>query len=319
MNTSHLNFNQLDLNLLRIFEAIYQYRQLSKAADKLALTPSAVSHALRRLRTFFDDPLFTRHGRVLVPTATCESLAPDLLASISSLRNLLSGAHTFEPGQSQQSFRISMPEALENNLLPAIAEASFRSAPHIKLESVAIDRTRLADRLSNRELDLAIDVALPLSEPVCHQPIFSDSFCVLGHNLPDTLDADFYLKSRHVAVSTRAKGLVVEDIGLLKQGMQRDVRVRCQNYHSAAALAQKNHFLLTAPTRLASILEQNFDLQVRPMPVKISAIQLHLYWHQQLEKDPATCWLREIVTNLYKDALQNREIRVKNNESDYSK
>lgn len=305
MNTSHLNFNQLDLNLLKAFEAIYQYRQLNKAADRMALTPSAVSHALRRLRTFFDDPLFTRHGRVLVPTATCESLAPDLLASISSLRNLLSGAHAFDPAQSQQSFRISMPEALENNLLPAIASACFSSAPQIKLESIAIDRTRLTDRLSNRELDLAIDVALPLTEPVCHQPLFSDSFCVLGHNLPDKLDTDFYLKAQHVAVSTRAKGLVVEDIGLLKQGMQRDVRIRCQNYQSAAAVAQSSPFLLTAPLQLAAILQQNFRLQLRPLPVSLSAIQLHLYWHQQLEKDPATCWLREIVTNLYRNTLQD--------------
>lgn len=305
MNNNHLNFNQLDLNLLKAFEAIYQYRQLSKAADKLALTPSAVSHALRRLRTFFNDPLFSRHGRVLVPTATCESLAPELLANISALRNLLSGAHSFEPAHSQQSFRISMPEALENNLLPAIGRRCLNSAPHIKLESLTMDRSRLADRLSTRELDLAIDVALPLPEPICHQLLFSDSFCVLGQALPNPLDADFYLNAQHVTVSTRAKGLVIEDIGLLKQGMQRDVRIRCQNYHSAAALAQQNRFLLTAPIRLATILQQNFGLQMRPMPVQLNAIELHLYWHQQLEKDPASCWLRGIVTNLYEDALQN--------------
>lgn len=301
MNQIHTRSEQLDLNLLKVFEAVYRERNLSLAAQALYLTPSAVSHALARLRRQFDDPLFVRDGRRMSPTAACQRLAPPLLETLARLRELLQHRDRFEPASSRQSFRIGMPEATESVLLPALMRALRAQAPGATLASVALPRRDLGRELAAGQVDLAVDVALPVRDPVRHRPLFEDGFCVVAradHPLARRLSLKHYLQARHVAVSARATGQVIEDLALLNLGLQRNIALRCRSYHAACAVAAQSDALLTLPESLAARIAPDAALVRLKLPFALPAAQLHLYWHANSEADPANAWLRGLVSEV---------------------
>lgn len=301
MNQIHTRTDQLDLNLLKVFEAVFRENNLSRAAQALYLTPSAVSHALTRLRQHFDDPLFVRDGRRMSPTPACQRIAPQLIDTLSRLRELLQQWDRFDPAQTRQAFRIGMPDSTESALLPALVQALQAQAPGSTLASVAVARRELGRELAAGQVDLAVDVALPISEPVRHQPLFQDGFCVVmreRHALAKRLSLKQYLQARHVAVSTRASGQVIEDIALLNLGLQRVIALRCQNYHSACEVVAQSDALLTMPAGLAGRIAANARLRRVAVPFALPAAQLHLYWHANSEFEPANRWLRGVVAEV---------------------
>lgn len=298
MNQIQPRSEQLDLNLLKVFEAVYRERNLSLAAQALFLTPSAVSHALARLRRQFDDPLFVRDGRRMSPTAACQRLAPPLLETLARLRELLSHRDRFDPAASRQGFRIGLPEATESVLLPALMQALRAQAPGATLASVALPRRDLGRELAAGQVDLAVDVALPVRDPVRHRPLFQDGFCVVlraGHALARRLSLKQYLQAQHVAVSSRATGQVIEDLALLNLGHQRSIALRCRSYHAACAVAAQSDALLTLPESVAARIAPESGLAKVKLPFALPAAQVHLYWHANREGDPANAWLRGLV------------------------
>jgi DNA-binding transcriptional LysR family regulator len=297
MNAAHHRFDGLDLNLLRVFETVFRERHLTRAARVLALTPSAVSHALRRLREHLDDPLFVREGNAMVPTGTCQRMAPALVEQLAQLRGLLQQWGKFDPATSTQTFRIGIPEAVELMLLPPIHRAFARAAPRAALASVRFDRGELERALAARHLDLAVDVALPMREPVRHRPVIEDPFCLVvrkGHPFRRKPTLGQYATAAHVGVSTRATGPVLEDNALLKLGIERRIAVRCQSYATAFRLVAGSEAVLTVPRRLAHELG-SARVAVRGLPFAIPPVQLQLYWHANAEADPANAWLRGLL------------------------
>ena len=123
MNHVQDRFDAMDLNLLRVFAAVYRERHLTRAARALALSPSAVSHALRRLRGHLADPLFERSAAAMLPTATCLRMAPALIGQLAELRGLLQRWGEFDPATTTLTFRIGVPDAIEPMLLPRLRAA----------------------------------------------------------------------------------------------------------------------------------------------------------------------------------------------------
>ena len=299
MNIIHSNAGQLDLNLLKVFEAAYREQHLGRAAQSLHLTPSAVSHALRRLRAQLGDPLFVRDGRRMLPTPACQRLAPPLLETLAQLRQWLQQLQHFDPAQARQAFHVGMPYAIEAMLLPAIYRLLRERAPRATLASVGYERRDLARALAAGQLDLAIDVALPASEPVRHAVLLQQGFCIAvrsRHALKRRPTLPQYLQAPHVAVSSRASGAVVEDIALLNLGLQRRIALRCQDYQAACRVVGCGDHLLTLPTGLARQMAGR-SLRLLPLPFELPPIQPHLYWHANLAVDPANQWLRQLVVD----------------------
>lgn len=298
-------FNQLDLNLLRVLATIFQQGQLALAADKLAVSPSALSHALRRLREQLDDPLFTRQGRYLVPTNVCSQIAPSIINYLSALESTLSTPQRFDPATAQTTFNIAMPDALESSLLPALFASFSQQAPHCVLRSVPLNRDQLSAQLTRRDVDLVIDVALPVRAPVIHQPLLSDHFVVLSRHGCQLSSMQDYLNQRHVAVSGRAKGLVLEDVHLLSEGLERTISLRCQSYQSAAQIVAASNLLLTVPSLIGHHLARQFNLEYCSLPLPDTTISLRTYWHQQQANDNAIAWLQQLLAALVARVWKN--------------
>ena len=290
----------IDLNLLRVFEAVVRERHLTRAADALALTPSAVSHALGRLREYLDDPLFVRQGTSMLPTPACERLAPELLETLARLRLQLQKWGRFDPLETRQTFRVGIPDAVELMLLPALQRLLSQRAPLASLASMAFERPNVPQMLAVGQLDAVIDVALPIRAPVRHQPLLEDDFCVIarkGGPLKRRPTLAQYLAAEHIAVSGRSQGLVLEDHALSAQGLERRVVLRCQNYISAfRALSGCDH-LLTVPSRMGRDLGEAYGLRAWVAPFRVPPMQLHLYWHAGNHEDKANRWLRQLLAD----------------------
>jgi DNA-binding transcriptional LysR family regulator len=298
MKPAHKQFESMDLNLLRVFEAVFRERHLTRAARVLSVTPSAVSHALRRLREHLDEPLFRREGARMEPTAMCQRAAPALFDELAQLRALLDRWGRFEAGESTQTFRVGMSESIEPMMVPGLTPAFFRAAPGASLVSLGFDRGDLARRLASRQMDVAIEIALATPPQVRHEPLLEDELCVVvrrGHPLRRGPNLKEYRGARHLVVSARPSGTVLEDLALAQFGIERRVSVRCRSYATALRLVEQSDDLLTIPTRIARDLGRLLAVARRPLPVGLPSVHLHLYWHANSDADPSNLWLRDLM------------------------
>lgn len=288
---------QLDLNLLKVFEALYIERNMTQAAKVLFVSPSAISHAVKRLRESLDDELFVRKGSNMEPTSSCRQIAPEIIDLLAKLRSVLQSCGEFELAQSHQTFTLAIHEALEALVLPSIQEAVAQQAPFAQIKSVKLNRENVARQLSNRQVDVVIDVARALKMPIKHSPLSDDNFAILMSKqyAPNKKMSEAeYFERKHIAVSNRSDGNVVEDIAFLQRGLNRKIQTRCQNYHTAKALLAGNDYLLTLPSMIAKELVDD-SLVIVELPIQLPKIATHLYWHQNTEQDPAIQWLRDVV------------------------
>lgn len=301
MNNTQNHFDRLNLNLLRVFQVIYQERSLSLAAEILSLTPSAISHSLRQLRDFFGDPLFERDGKQMVPTPFCTRIADDIVQEMNRLKEAVQRWDRFDPSESRSTFTIAMPEPLEAILLPTLSNVFAQHAPYAQIISAPNRRKSMATHLQRGQLDLAIDVALPPHSVIKRQRLIRSGWCVVcqqGHTFEALPDESTYLSSPHVAVSTRAFGSVLEDTYLLANGVERKSLLRCQSYSSAFAIVQQSDLLLTLPRQLARrVVNPNTTLSIVALPLALPDVELYAYWHSEYHADRRNSWLREVIFN----------------------
>ncbi|NKF51911.1 LysR family transcriptional regulator [Shewanella sp. WXL01] len=296
---------QLDFNLLKVFEALYMERNMTSVAKTLFISPSAVSHAIKRLRQALGDELFVRKGQAMEPTPACQQIAPQVIELLSKLRKVLQSCGEFELSQSQQTFTLAIHEALEPIVLPKLV-AIFRSqAPNAFLKSIKLDRSNMPRQLANRQVDMVIDIARPIQSPIMHASLSSDHFVVLADKqqfAQHSLSKQFYIDSQHIVVSNRSDGIVIEDVSLLQQGINRQIKVRCQSFNTAKNVLKGTDYLLTIPSIIAKqfMASAEFDdsLMVLPLPFEAPSLNTHYYWHQDSDADPAIDWLKQMVQQL---------------------
>ncbi len=289
---------QLDLNLLRVFKALYNEQSMTRAAEVLYLTPSAVSHAIKRLRHALDDSLFERRENRMLPTATCRRMAPELIRSLDDVQQLLLNWGDFDPRSSEHEFRIGMHEALEPSVLTQLVIGTSASAPQISFKSIKLERSTLSKDLASGVIDLALDVSIPNKPTVMSQRLLKNEYVVLArssHPVVTKLNLSSYLDCHHIVVSGRPVGLSIEDSQLQEAGYSRKISIRCQNYSAAAAIVKDTDLLLTVSRSLANRLMQN-GLTSCEMPIELPGFATHMYWHESAAFDPAQTWLRNEIS-----------------------
>ena len=148
---------KIDLNLFTVFEAIYTEGNLTRAAERLNLTQPAISHALARLRDRLDDPLFTRHGHKMQPTAAAQNLFPEIQQALGQLNQAIQKSHRFEPSTADKTFKIAMRDIIETTMLASLVSKLQSVAPNVQIASVVMDRKETEAKLASGEIDFVID------------------------------------------------------------------------------------------------------------------------------------------------------------------
>ena len=295
-----MHISRVDLNLFIVFEAIYAEGSVTRASLKLNLTQPAISHALGRLRVMFDDPLFVRQGHLMVSTPLSRSIIEPVRQSLRGFEVTLNKLNRFDPATTEKEFTLALRDVLESTVLPPLMVALEQAAPHAKVAAVQVDRRELESELQAGTLDCAIDVLLPLSPEIRHVRILADRTLVVarrGHpRLQGGITLDAYLDEEHILASSRRKGPGIEDFELSRLGLQRKIRLRCQHYFAACRVVSQTDLVLTMPERYARVANQQFDNQLLALPLEMPAWDVYLYWHANVEDDPANKWLRERLT-----------------------
>jgi DNA-binding transcriptional LysR family regulator len=303
-----VHIEQLDLNLLVVFHAVHAEGGVTRAAQKLHLTQPAISHALGRLRDLLGDPLFVRKGRRLVATPRARDMIAPVRRALRGLELALDQAERFDARTSERAFTIGLRATTETILLPRLTLRLAKAAPRAKLATVSFRRHALETELASGSLDLVLDVRLPHGETIRHQRTTLDRLVVLVRRTHPAarkrrLDLATYLAAEHVLVSSRRTGPGLEDTALAGRGLQRVIRMRCQDYFAACRVIAGTDLLLTMPEHYAAIANESFGNRILRLPFEAPSLDLYTYWHRDVEQDPASRWLRRQVKGAFSTRL----------------
>ncbi len=306
-----MNIKTFDLNLLRVFAAVYQARSVSEASVALGLSQSAVSNALKRLRGACDDPLFVRTAEGMAPTALCLTLAGPVREALSLLENSLDQAFQFDPSRSDRTFRILMSDAGEVLLLPRLVDKLVRQAPQVKIETLTLPHERYAQALESGDADLAIG-RLPFFKGgrFYQQQLFHDRYRFIsrsGHPLfQDGLTLERYLRASHVGISSGYADILV-NAALALRKVSRDVHLKVATYQVACAIVASTDLVSIVP---AHALTGHGELSESEPPFLIPDAEIQQFWHRRHHRDPACRWLRKLISEISRKDLTSGSIQA---------
>ena len=288
----------LDLNLLRVFDALMDTSSVAEAAVRLNLSAPATSRALSRLRRAMNDPILVRAGRGLVPT-------PFALRSAASVKSLLDAADELraDPTQSdprswRRTFSIRLNDALVPVLAPRLTRRIAAEAPGVRLRFVAQD-SKEPDPLRNGSIDLDVTVAAPAPPDIHSSTLFTEHFVAvvaadsrLGRFPHLTLDD--LCRQPHVSASRRGLAHGPLDEALEQLGRSRYVAAVVPSYAVGALMALEQDLICLVPNVTAAHLTQRgVPLRSHEVPLDLPTADVELRWHRRVNDDPASQWLRE--------------------------
>ncbi len=299
-----MNVQDIDLNLLRVFDAVLQERGVTPAAARLGLTQPAVSNALARLRAVFGDALFVRTGAGMDATPFARELAQPVRQALALLESALAHGPGFDPGTSTRAFRFYMSDLGQIEFLPPLVERVQASAPGVRLESVALDVEDIGGALAAGALDLAVGFLPALGPPLRRQALFRDPYvCLMRADHPvigKTLTRKKFLAASHALVSYRGGHRVIEE-ALERAGLARRIALRVPHFTVVPMVLERSDLILTLPLRVARVYEKRGNFKSLPPPVPIPPADVAVHWHERFEADPGNRWLRDLVVELYSD------------------
>lgn len=300
-----MRLNQLDLNLFLVFDAVYQQRNLTRAAEVLNITQPAVSNALTRLRDKLNDPLFVRTTEGMTPTPLSENIIGRVQEGLQLLYISATEGDVFDPAATDKVFRISMNDMTESMMLPGLVERLQREAPGVGLECHYVPRTDIERELTAGTLDFAIDVPQMTSNQVCHESLLTQrNVCVVRRDHPligDSISLTEYLALKHIRVSARRKGESFEDIALNRLGRKRHVQLRVQHHQVSPQLVERTDMALTIPITMA----HKYNLKVLELPYELAPVDMHLFWHKSADRDKANLWMRGLLQEISSASQKN--------------
>lgn len=297
----------LDLNLLRVFDAIWRRRSVTAAGAEVGLTQGSMSNALNRLRQHFDDPLFVRLQGRMQPTALAEGLAEPVQQALRQLDEALAQRRAFEPASATRSFRLCMTEIAQRVFLPRLMQHLAGVAPQVRLATVDMPPARAQSALAAGEIDLVIGYFAEFGDSFFAQRLFAEHYVALlrvDHPAIGTrLTRAAYLQAAHISYRPAAASheLLDErlDRAFARAGVQRRVGLQVAHSMGLSVVVAQTDLIATVPSRLALSFADTPGLRVLPLPLAVPAIEIRQHWHLRSHQDPASQWLRAQVAALF--------------------
>ena len=301
MNTVHIE--NIDLNLLRVFDAVYRAGNVSRAAEALGLTQPAASHALTRLRLLLRDPLFVRAPGGVQPTPRADRLAAAVGSALGTLAQALDERDHFVAAESRQVFRLHMSDIGEARFLPAIMAALREQAPGVQLQTLPLPQDEIAAALDSGKLSYAFGF-LPGVRDTRRQPLLHDRYIVLlraGHPVLRQRRTTLSLEDMHALdyAAVRSHSETLRILQLLK--LEDRLRLTAAHFLALPAIVRSTELAVLMPRNIASgfALDGGYALAEPKIPLRDFQVSLH--WSRRFESDPANRWMRQLLVSLFRE------------------
>ncbi|WP_150047784.1 LysR family transcriptional regulator [Methylomonas rhizoryzae] len=298
------NLRTFDLNLLLAFDVLMRERNVTRAAESMFVTQSAMSHTLHRLRQHLNDPVLVKSPGGMQPTALALTLVEPVRSLLKEMERLLETPQAFDPTASQRRFTIAATDYMEFLMLPTLTQMIERVAPGVDIHVKRTESAFPLPQLENGSLDVVLGFVSVLNPPAhlhC-EILFKDRMaCVVRQDhprikAPPSL-AD-YLAAAHMLISRTGDKLGVIDDKLAETGAERHIHCIVPHFLSAPLIVAQTDMILSLPYRLAIAFRKLVPLSIWPVPVELPDYDLAMIWHPLWEKDPAHGWLREQISRV---------------------
>lgn len=298
-----MDIRSLDLNLLVVFDAMLKHQNVTKAAEAVKLSQPAMSAAVSRLRTIFDDPLFVRTGAGMAPTPKALALSPSIRLVVQTIQTDILFPKSFDPSRSDRTFTLVTPDIAEVNFLPRLLSTLAEKSPHISLKTLAMPREAAATSLETGSAEMAIGYFPDLHKAGFFQQklISSSHVCLIRKKhleVGEKLSLAQFAKASHAVVKPDGREHVFEQF-LQSKNIKRRVVVELSHFMSLLPIIETSNLIATVPKDLADFFVQHGEVRYVPTPMKSPIIDVHLFWHKRFHKDSAHIWLRQVINQLF--------------------
>lgn len=305
MSIDHINLRKIDLNLLLAFDALMESRSVSAAATRLSIGQPAMSHALRRLRDHFGDPIFVRAGGRLAPTERALALWKPVRRALEDLQDGLRDAESFDPRRQQRTFTISISDYLATLLAPMLVRHARDNAPGITYRVESYGRTDRLSALAEDRIDVIIGVA-DRPDWAVSEPLFEDDFKTLYDpdrwRRPPT-DLDAFCAAPHALASLAPSFHGWVDDALARLNRKRRVLFSAARFADAASCVKGSDLLVTLPTTAAKQYAASFQLAMVAPPVDWRDMQIKLFRRARSVGAADSEWLAATIRKLSAEAF----------------
>jgi DNA-binding transcriptional LysR family regulator len=303
MGIDTVNLGRIDLNLLVHLNALLTERSVTRAAARVGIGQSAMSHNLARLRELFGDELLTRGSDGMRLTPRAVTLLEPMQTMLAQVETLVSRNQAFDPATAVRTFRFGLPDSMEILIMPALLARMREVAPGIHLRLYNSDASRLFEELDADEIDLAIGYGALQQGQFHHKrrKLFTETWLCMFNaektGIAPPISLDDFVRLPHVLTSLRpgrsVRGIV--DEALDKLGLRRSVALTTPRFLAVPSLVASTPVIVTMQARLARLFAAELGLSLSPPPVELSELMISLVWHASYDHDPAHTWLRELV------------------------
>jgi len=298
-----VQIKDIDLNLLRLFDAVYRSGSVSRAADQLDLTQPTASQGVARLRRMLHDPLFTRVAGGVEPTPKANRLAGPVREALATLEQALADTTQFDPAASRRVFQIHMSDIGEARFLPGVMTALRARAPGVRIETrPVVPREQIGALLDSGRLDFAIG-HLPSVKDTQRTRLLKDQYSVLlRHDHPFLNKA---MKGRALISALKTLEFVAvrshaDTLRILKQlGLEDRLRLVTEHFLVLPSIVAATDLVAIAPGGVVPLVADRLAA-IRPdLPQSQIAVALH--WSRRFESDPGSNWLRHVILELFEN------------------
>jgi DNA-binding transcriptional LysR family regulator len=304
---------KLDLNLLQVFDALMQDRNLTRAGFRLGLSQPAMSHALARLRRILGDALFVRVPTGMEPTEHALRIAPSVRDGLRLLRAAMQGEARFDPATYDRTFNLIMSDIGELVYLPRLIARLNQLAPAVNIRVLQLAREAYPEAFFSGEADLALGFLPGLKGGFYQQRLFSDGYvCLVRRQHPRIKSrmtlAQFVAEShvmiepggtRYRSAAHQTSTTTLIERYLAERNLARRVALRVPHFTVVPDIVQATDLIATVPSYVIRHTQPRPDLKMLQLPLPVPRFEIKQFWHQRNHDDAANRWLRAVVAELF--------------------
>jgi len=294
-----------DLNLMPVFLALMDERNVTRAAERLGITQPALSNALNRLRDTLRDPLFIRERYGMRPTQLAEEMAPVVRTALAQFDELILGQQQFDPAEASRLFTLAPNSYAEFVLMPEVVARLRARADGIKLRLIPFGSDLAETGAVSGSTEMVIGRITDPPDNIVVQHLMDDGLaCVVraGHpEIGDSISKEQYEQLKHVNVLPPGRLRAGLFQALEQRGLRREVAVSVTHFLAVPEMIAATDYCTTLPRQICRRLARDPRLKILPAPADLGTFPVEIAWHVRYRHDPAHRWLRSLIAEVAKE------------------